>query len=531
MRKTSIDNGNSQILREIIREREIALSLNKEPCILWVRVSTAKTEQDKSLLDQQALAQEYAEKNGFHVCYCWAVRETASKAKDRKSFQSLVAILNNDNVGITHVICKNRKRLNRNLDDRVVLDQLIRKGVTFHYFITGEKDHMSRTANDRLVRNILTAIDFYEPDHFADEMRAVYKHKAKMGIPPSTNQPFGYLYDSKQKNRVKHPDEQDVVQHLHDEFDTGNYTIAAFVRWANDRGFVGRKGAQWHKGSMDKFLKRPDYCGWFRFHGKEYQGHFESYISRERYLQRLARLGSRRNGLPEHRNHLLRKFVVCPRCGKIWTPELRHGAHRSGNYVYYRHSCKSHAKATYLREESLLRALTGAVDRYALRPDAAAAIQDLFAQDLNEEEKLIQSNQKRARARLGEALRKKQKLLDLLLEEVIDTNDFGIKNAELESLIRGAEADLERTRIPAVQVKQHITESISTLSDFSRIYREAKGKERIEAVRSVADAMIFDLVTGEARLRFREPFSFFYQERESPSEELGNVPYCAQERT
>ena len=159
MRKTSIDNGNSQILREIIREREIALSLNKEPCILWVRVSTAKTEQDKSLLDQQALAQEYAEKNGFHVCYCWAVRETASKAKDRKSFQSLVAILNNDNVGITHVICKNRKRLNRNLDDRVVLDQLIRKGVTFHYFITGEKDHMSRTANDRLVRNILTAID------------------------------------------------------------------------------------------------------------------------------------------------------------------------------------------------------------------------------------------------------------------------------------------------------------------------------------------------------------------------------------
>ena len=179
----------------------------------------------------------------------------------------------------------------------------------------------------------------------------------------------------------------------------------------------------------------------------------------------------------------------------------------------------------------MLRALTGAVDRYALRPDAAAAIQDLFAQDLNEEEKLIQSNQKRARARLGEALRKKQKLLDLLLEEVIDTNDFGIKNAELESLIRGAEADLERTRIPAVQVKQHITESISTLSDFSRIYREAKGKERIEAVRSVADAMIFDLVTGEARLRFREPFSFFYQERESPSEELGNVPYCAQERT
>ncbi|HNJ05498.1 MAG TPA: recombinase family protein, partial [Leptospiraceae bacterium] len=87
---------NPALIRKLIDERETAYRLGKTPCILWVRVSTAKDEQEASFLDQQELALRYAERNGMHVCHVWAVKETGSKADKRKNFQELVSILSND---------------------------------------------------------------------------------------------------------------------------------------------------------------------------------------------------------------------------------------------------------------------------------------------------------------------------------------------------------------------------------------------------------------------------------------------------
>ena len=526
---------NPALIRKLIDERETAYRLGKTPCILWVRVSTAKDEQEASFLDQQELALRYAERNGMHVCHVWAVKETGSKADKRKNFQELVSILSNDIVNIRVVVTKNRKRLKRNMQDTATIMGLAKQGIAFHYYVDGSKDDLSSSASQRLVSVLLSAVDAYEPDQFSDEMRMVYQAKADRGVPPAMQSPFGYRYNRDTRNREKDPLFESVCQRLHDEFDTGSYSITSFVDYANTHGLFGKNGALWHKGSMDKFLKRLDYSGRFVFKGKIYEGHFPTYITEERYLNRMERLTGRRNGEPQPREHVLRKFVVCSECGKVWIPELRHGQHRSGDYVYYRHKCRVGGWSDYVKESEFLEALELIIESIRFLDSLSDEVKELYREDLKNSD-LVQARVRTGANRtISVANQRKAKLLDSYLDGVVSQGDYKAKADELDSLIRGAQRELNRAILEAGDIFKNLESSIIALREFPQIFNAASKENRLRTVRAFASAMVYNRKKEKFLLQWIEPFSFLLAPEtlavSASKDGLGFVLENAQERT
>ncbi len=523
------------LIRKLISEREEAYRLGKKPCILWVRVSTNKDEQKKSFTDQQEFARKYAETHDMHVCYVWAVKETGSKAGKRINFQHLLEILTNDFIGIKHVVCKNRKRLKRNMQDTATILALAKQGVTFHYYVDGSKDEVSSSASQRLVSTLLSAVDAYEPDQFSDEMKLVYAAKAEKGIPPSTQSPLGYKYNRETKLREKDPLFESVCQRLHDEFDLGKYSIASFVEWANGCALFGRHGARWHKGSMEKFLKRIDYCGKFIFKNKVYDGSFPPYITHNRFLDRMERMTGRRNGVPLPREHILRKFVLCAECGKVWIPELREGAHKSGVYIYYRHKCSVGRWSAYAGQDEFLEALSTLVEGVQFAPTLSDEVKNLFREDLQNSEAAQKSIRGQACRTIAVAEQKKSKLLDAMLDGTVSKEDYSAKKEELDALIRGANAELARSAVDAQAVFEQIEATAQVISEFPAVFSASSKERRLHAARAFISGMIYDHRNSNFSLQWLEPFSILMErgtlQQSARKDGLGFVLDYAQERT
>lgn len=523
------------LVRKLIAERETAIQKGLRPCLLWVRVSTTLEEQEKSRVDQVRKAGEYCKAHGLHPCHVWAIRETGSKQAKRKSFQELMKILRTEFIGIRVVVAKNRKRIARNPADYNELLNLTKNtGLEIHYYQDNSIDSPLSRATDRMTARILNAVDSYEPEHLADEMVDAYRDKAERGIPPSNQQPLGYRWNKNQREIC--PEFENVVRRLFDEFDSGKYSIAAFVDWANRNGLKGRKGADWHKGSMEKFLKRVDYVGQFLFKGKLYDATFPPYITRERYAKRLERLGGRQNGDPAPRDHLMRRFVVCSSCKRVWIPELRHGAHKSGVYVYYRHECKVTPVREMMKEQVFIEALNTLVESVRFREGLADEIKELFRQDLSDNQKLSRSLRAKAQAIITLNEARKQKNYLALLDGLIEKEEFQKHDRSFSAAIRAARAESERASINSERVFAEISKRIELMREFPQIYAGASNQNKLRIVRECASAMMYDHVEGTFRLQWAEPYSFLMEGSGLDplvrhKDGFGFVLECAQERT
>ena len=481
------------------------------PCFLFNRVSTKMHEQETSLEQQERDSFAYAKRNNLHVAYNFRVQETASKEEERHVFNQMITLLKSELINVKHVVFKSADRSSRNRFDKDQLDKLRKHhGVTIHYYSSGKILHGQSHYTDELQDDIENLFATHFARELSHKIRSAYEYKVfEKKQAPCRTVPYGYRWDKNDKQHYIDREAEPVVRSLFEEYDAGAYSLSAFVDYCNKNNLLPASGIPWTKGRMEKFLKNPFYCGWFRYKGGVYEGIHQPYFSKEQYDARLARLAANRNGRSGgRRRHLLSKFLRCSKCGRAYVAEEQTGAHDSGRYVYYKHRCGGRRKERRIREDAILTLAGEAVQSLYMEKQFAGRLADLFREPLKKRERHNRKEIRFLTGQIEEWRGRKAKLLDLFTEDGIEKEELLARRDEYERRIGGLNARLKSLTQDNDRVFERIVEAVELIRALPGEFLKAGSPEKqIEALKTMADGLLLT-PGGDMEIDWKAPFGY-----------------------
>lgn len=475
-------------------------------------MSTKLVEQETSLDQQEYDSVAFAEKMGYHVVHKFRVQETASKASKRVVFNQMVNLLRSETVPVRIVIFKSPDRSSRNKLDKVRLDELRAKyGVILHYYASGKTLSGDSHYSDEFVDDFESVVAVQYAREHGQKIASAYKHKAlvlkkAVGVRP----PMGYKFNKETRSFVIDEETSHKVRALHTAFDTGAYSLGKFVEHCNSNHLFPESGIPWTKGRMEKLLKNPFYCGWFRFKGAELQGSHPAYITRERFVTRLKRLNQRQNGIVSNRrNHFLSRFVRCEVCGRSYEGETQHGAHDSGEYNYLKHKCPKRRGAVEhrIKESQVFIWLDEIVEYSRFHPHFTEALKEIFRKPLKIQKRSIQTAMAQLDAQMSRIASKRMRLLDLYADELINKAELRTKHSELDAEMRLLQNERAAVAMNNDNIFDQIVETIDLLREIPIIFLQDTFEGKIKVLRKLADFLVIS-PDGKLELKWVAPYSF-----------------------
>ena len=191
----------------------------------------------------------------------------------------------------------------------------------------------TKTSQGRLLRNIMASFAEYESDVRADYTRANFRFATQQGRPFGGRPPYGYLYDSKNKTYLPHPQEADVVRFIFRRYEEGVSQLRiARELTASEIPTAGRSRV-WQAGKVGRLVDNPAYAALLRLDGEFVIGKWEPLVPpgqwhRIAQRRKLTREKWSRQRAPKR---LLAGLVYCEDCGRKAYYTAR-GGNKPGRY-------------------------------------------------------------------------------------------------------------------------------------------------------------------------------------------------------
>lgn len=340
-----------------------------QKAVIYARVSSKEQEQSGfSIPAQIKFLSEYAQRQGLNVVEVFSESMSAKQEGARLEFDNMFSFLKK-NKDIKHIIVEKNDRLLRNdFDSAKVIKMATTTDLSFHLAKENMILNKNSTPQDILFFTINSAFSSYYPRNLSREVKKGMIEKAEQGYFPQLA-PFGYKNKRESKKHsiiITDEEKAPIVKRVFKLYSTGNYSLRELAKKITQEGYF-HNNKPCTKIFIEKILKNPFYMGEFDFAGKRYsETQHEVLISKQLfYACKEIREGNGAAwGKPQ--GFLYRGFIRCKHCGGLLTPELKHGANKSGEYIYYRctrskeRGCNSKPlKESYINEfiENILKSL------------------------------------------------------------------------------------------------------------------------------------------------------------------------------
>lgn len=286
--------------------------------VILARVSTKEQEDDGySLPAQEKLMVEYAHRADLQVVKVFKIAESASKVKQRKVFNEMMAFINKH--GIKVLIVEKVDRLTRSFKDMVMIDDWLEEDEARRVHLVKDSLVMHKYARSQEKLNwgvkVLFAKNFI--DNLREEVAKGVKEKLEQGWFPGTRPPIGYVHSGEHGHKIQiiNPAASPLVQLAFELYDTGNYSIKTLTKELKNQGLVGLRGQPLSKSYVYLMLTNKFYIGIMLWNGKEYPGSYETFIDRALFDRVQQRLGSGSTPKVQKQLTLLKSKVRCELCG------------------------------------------------------------------------------------------------------------------------------------------------------------------------------------------------------------------------
>jgi len=154
----------------------------------------------------------------------------------------------------------------------------------------------STTAIGRFVMDTIQRIAQLESEQTGERVKVGMTQKAKKGAGLlGFGQPFGYRYGEGELEVV--PDEIEAVREIFSLF-LSILTLQEIADHLNRSNTPSKKGGLWTKGSVQKILLNPLYCGYVRWDGILRKGKHAPIISIQEFNSAQSLLSTRARGQP-----------------------------------------------------------------------------------------------------------------------------------------------------------------------------------------------------------------------------------------
>lgn len=429
----------------------------------YIRISDPKQGAGVSLEAQKDAIERYAAQNDLIITRWFEERETAAK-RGRAEFTSIVEQLQSG--AAQGLIMHKIDRSARNLSDWAKIGELQDSGVDVH-FAADSVDFASNSG--RLTADIHAVMAAHYIRNLREEALKGLNGRLKQGLYPF-KAPIGYLDTGKGNAKSICPDRGAKVRKLFKLYATGEHSLLSLVDVAQCIGLKSSKGGKVTKTCIERMLKNPFYIGlmyvWSR--KETYNGIHEPLISTELYEQvQEVRRGKSVKKVTKH-DYTYRRMFHCRRCARTYSAERQKGL------VYYRCHTKGCTQGG-LREESLDAEISKALKGLMITGENVLALNQLVTTwtDGVLKTESCPSNS----IELGRIKRQQEKLLDALLDGLIDKPTFETRKAQLQ-FSEQAIVEKQSITLSKEEIATHAADLFELLKNLYFTYSMANSAEK-----------------------------------------------------
>jgi site-specific DNA recombinase len=420
--------------------------------IISARVSTEEQrDAGNSLPAQTTRMQAYFDKLGIEVVRAFSFDESAYKDK-RDEFDKILDFIKSSEeklaVGFDKV-----DRLSRNVFDKRVAElyeMAVADKIELHFVSDGQVINSQMSAVDKFQFGMSLGLAKYYSDAISDNVRRAFEQKRRRGEVTGICV-VGYINHTElsgKKTVIPDPQRAHLIVKIFELYGTGNHSMKTVHEEVTRLGLRSRAGKLLTKSTIERILNEPFYCG-IRFSKKynDYNPHpYERLISKELF-DRCQDIKDGRRKLPskpQTNDFIFQGLITCADCGCLASPEYKIKPSGKEYRLYSCTNSKRVCQRRYVNEKKLLEPIFAVLERFE---SITQDVQDQLVEDLrktSEAEVAFHHSQiNRIRIEQDQLTRRKDKLVNLFLDEGITQQDYDKKLQELTDHLQRLNIELE----------------------------------------------------------------------------------------
>lgn len=395
----------------------------------YIRVSTARQEeQGASLAEQRSAIQRYAERQNLHIVDWFEEVETAAKT-GRRIFAKILKLLRAKKADglIMHKI----DRSTRNYYDWAEINALADEGISIHY----ASENLELGSRGRRLMADIQAV--FATDYIRNLKEEIHKGidgRLSAGL-ITWKAPLGYVNNGRGQVKTICPHMGPLVRQAFELYAFSDYTLETLRLEMARRGLARKGGKPLSVEGMATVLKNVFYIGiiFVRQRGTTYEGAHKPLVPVSLFKRVQGVLEGKIRRRTARHVFRYRRLFRCASCASTLTPERQKG------HVYYRcHDCRGAS----VREEAIETEIRRVYERVSFTEEMATALRRFLDDESRLDREAEKERRKVATVKLGTLEERRARLVDLMLEGTIESDDFEAKKAALLMEKKKLEEDL-----------------------------------------------------------------------------------------
>ena len=369
-----------------------------------------------------------------------------------------------------------------------------------------------------------------ELDNIKERTSSVIQNRVSKGYKHG-KAPIGYL---NARDEFKHgiivpdPNKAHYIKQCFDLYATGIFSMERLGQELAKYGFRDSKGKPHPKKRIDDILKDVTYMGKVMYNGEIIDGQHDAIISEDLFYRVQLMLSGTNKTRTHNEYFTYSNFITCAKCGYKYVAMLKHGAHNSGNYIYYHcnNYTKIHKKQKNIRQDYIDEAMQEVIDSF-----------EISEKDI----KRIKSQINDAISDLRTYEKKSVKELEKQYENIVDeiginlsknnTASLGVSENTRKEIIKKLEKKKDEIANKISNINETSKDSvkrISILIDFANrlpeLYLKATLEEKRLILATITDKITFNEDTNTLSVQLKPIFEHLrqikMQEKKTFSENL-----------
>lgn len=482
--------------------------------VYYGRVSTSEQAESGLSMDMmKAESIDWANNHGYEIIeYFEDFGKTGTKYKGLKELQKLHKFISKNKIHA--IICWRLDRISRNDTEfyKYTMDKIENLDMT----ICSVKQFPDIRDIPRVLIGVYLGLATDEVKSTKERTNATMLHRAQQGYLMG-KAPVGYLNKQVNGHGVIVIDEKNAkhVLKAYTLYGSGLHTMGAVSKELWKDGFHQKDGKPYPDRKIEHMLKDVVYCGKIKYGTNDdgtpriFQGVHEPIVPLSLFnkVQAMRRNGGKPNN--KHTDKTYVKLIKCV-CGCMLTGYHSHGAHDTGDYIYYkchnRNKVHSHIKG--IKQETLDEVFSNIMSEIHIPKKVVELMKPKLIQALDEvysmENQVYNTNSNRLKE-LNSLIQKSNEER-LLGKSPMSEEDF---NSQMLKWQEEKELRTENIKI-ASKANKTLYSDIDTLMKFLQnvddTYKNATIENKQRLLRMVCDKVTYDTETEKLTVRLKPIF-------------------------
>lgn len=493
------------------RERKTIFDLEIN-VTFYARVSTTRDEQENSIENQITFFTEMIKSNpNWNYIEGYVDRIRGEHAENRAEFMRMIEDGKSGRFDL--VLTKEVSRFARNtIDSLTYTRDLLRAGVGVYF----QNDNICTIDSDSEMRlTIMSSIAADEVRKLSERVRWGHKRAIESGNVMGNNRIFGYNKDDC-KLVINEP-EAEMVRLIFELYATGDYSVRKIERILYDKGYRGRNDTRIHHNTISGIIQNPKYKGYYcgnKVKIVDYRTREQRFLPKEEWVMYKDETGEvvpaivseeiwdKCNAIFERRSTAIKSRERSFKDTSVFTGKIWCAAHDKPYWRTSYSNSVSKGKPVYqwICSEKKKSGAKSCSSFAIMESELYEMLSDFFkdiAENLEDYVETFLRVYKEAdrtaemrkqvnalKARLEKESRKRDKLLELYMEEAITKSEFTKRNGECGVLISELEEEINFLE----KKNENDSEYANSIKRIEKYFREMYSPD-IEMTKEQVDEM------------------------------------------